>query len=32
MNDNNIIFDIDRAEDYIKAKAYLKILENREVR
>lgn len=32
MSDNTILFDIDKEEDYIKAKAYLKILENREVR
>ena len=32
MSDNTILFDIDKKEDYTKAKDYLKILENREVR
>ena len=32
MSDNTILFDIDREEDYLKAKTYLKKLENREVK
>ena len=32
MSDDAILFDIDKKEDYTKAKVYLKILENREVR